>query len=567
MNRRMQRIEGKGAIELLEEAVHLLRLIPSPVLLSYYTGSFPFVLGFLYFWADMSRSAFADRHAAAAAFFLSLLFIWMKCWHAVFSQQLRAHLKGDPLPRWPLRRIFRLIGTQTVLQPWGFLLLPLAFLVMIPFGSAYAFYQNVTVFGEGEAYDLRSVYRRSQRQATLFPAQNHLILLILSLFALVVFLNLAVALYLSPHLVQTLFGVETELTRAGWYFLNTTFLAVVCGLAYLMLDPIVKSVYTLRYFYGESLTTGEDLIAYLKDAERRLRSEAAALLLLVVWASAGVGTARAEEPAVQSPRMSGAAPPSAEALSAPEIDRAVEETMGRREYAWRMPRVKESRHEPKGFVASFIDGAIDTIGGWIAPVKRWIKKGVDWILESLFSRFRIDPGDERREFGWFRSIANFLYALLSMIAFILAVTLWKVWGRRKSILTESTKMAEAFSQKVDLSAENVTADLLSADQWLVLGRQWMEKGDLRLALRAFYLASLSHLAEQGGFTIAAFKSNREYIQELRREAHSAPDLISAFSQNVTLFERIWYGLEEITTDMVGRFEANQERIMAHAQRR
>src|ERR1019366_9370994 len=34
---------------------------------AYYTGSLPFVLGFLFFWADMSQSAFAYDHCAPAA--------------------------------------------------------------------------------------------------------------------------------------------------------------------------------------------------------------------------------------------------------------------------------------------------------------------------------------------------------------------------------------------------------------------------------------------------------------------------------------------------------------------
>jgi hypothetical protein len=569
MSGRTRRLEGKGAIDLLEEAVHLVRLAPPGVLLSYYAGSLPFVLGFLYFWADMSRSAFADRHCAEAALLVSLLFIWMKCWHAVFSRQLRARLGGEPPPRWSLRRILRLIGAQTALQPPGLLLLPAALLATLPFGWVYAFYQNVTVFGEGEAQDLRAAYRKSRKQAMLFASQNHVILLVLSLFGTVVFLNLAVVLYLLPRLVHMLFGTESLFTRAGGYLLNTTFLAVVCGMTYLAVDPLVKAVYALRCFYGESLTTGEDLIAELKNARTALRTEAAALLFLLVWTCAGAASVMAAE---TMPRNTAEPGNSVAALfsgtvSPPEINRSIDKVMSRREYAWRMPREKRDDHKEKGLIATFIDGAIDAVTGWLAPVKKWIGHVMEWIIEHLFSPFRMEPRVGGLEFGWSPSIMILLYGLLGLTASILAVTFWRMWRERRSGRPVPTMKGEALSPELRLAGGNVSADELPAARWLELGRQWMEKGDLRLALRAFYLASLSHLAEQGSFTIAPFKSNREYVQELRRKARGVPDLLSAFSQNVSLIERIWYGTDEVTAETVSSFNSNQERIMAHAEAR
>ena len=50
---------ARGPFDLLEEATHLLRTAPAATLAVYYLGAVPFVLGLLYFWADMSRSPFA----------------------------------------------------------------------------------------------------------------------------------------------------------------------------------------------------------------------------------------------------------------------------------------------------------------------------------------------------------------------------------------------------------------------------------------------------------------------------------------------------------------------------
>ena len=66
----------KSAIRMIEESVHILRSAPVTLLTVYYTGSIPFVLGLLYFWADMSRSADAHEHSAMAALGLSLLWEW-----------------------------------------------------------------------------------------------------------------------------------------------------------------------------------------------------------------------------------------------------------------------------------------------------------------------------------------------------------------------------------------------------------------------------------------------------------------------------------------------------------
>ena len=97
---------GIGALQLIEEAVHLLRRAPARHLAAYYVGSLPFTLALLYFWADMSRSAYANRHCAAAALGLSLAFIWMSAIHA--------RVWPGTWPAIPARASSR--GTETILS-------------------------------------------------------------------------------------------------------------------------------------------------------------------------------------------------------------------------------------------------------------------------------------------------------------------------------------------------------------------------------------------------------------------------------------------------------------------
>src|SRR5438876_779999 len=76
MKRPRGKSSQKGAIELIEEAVHLLRQAPLPTLAAYYIGALPFVIGLLYFWAEMSRSPFAYQHLAGGSLGLAALFLW-----------------------------------------------------------------------------------------------------------------------------------------------------------------------------------------------------------------------------------------------------------------------------------------------------------------------------------------------------------------------------------------------------------------------------------------------------------------------------------------------------------
>ena len=87
---------------------------------------------------------------------------------------------------------------------------------------------------------------------------------------------------------------------------------------------------------------------------------------------------------------------------------------------------------------------------------------------------------------------------------------------------------------------------------------------MRLALRALYLGSLAALAQQEIIVLARFKSNRDYERELSRRAHARPETVNAFTQNVVVFDRIWYGAHPVDGEMVCRFTANIERIQARA---
>ena len=249
-----------SAIRMVEESVHLLRSAPVALLAGYYLGSVPFVLGLLYFWADMSRSAHASEHSAMAAAGLAFLFVWMKFWQSVFALQVRSRIFGATASRWSLRRIASITATQALIQSTRIIVMPIAGLMMIPFGYCYAFYQNASVHLDGDVQNVSSTARWSWSQAKLWPRQNHLLIGVFWLFGLVILLNVSITAFMLPQLVKTLFGIHTVFTLTGIrMLLNTTFWIAMLGTTYLLLDPFIKTAYVLRCFYGSALETGEDL--------------------------------------------------------------------------------------------------------------------------------------------------------------------------------------------------------------------------------------------------------------------------------------------------------------------
>ena len=119
-----QRI-GRPALDILEDAVHLLREAQLEVHLAYLVGTAPFLLALLWFWADMTRGAFADARCAPAALGLAALFLWMKTWQAVFAARLAEGLRLEPRRAWTPARWLRILTTQAAIQGWGLVLLPL----------------------------------------------------------------------------------------------------------------------------------------------------------------------------------------------------------------------------------------------------------------------------------------------------------------------------------------------------------------------------------------------------------------------------------------------------------
>ena len=546
---------GRPALDVIEDAVHLLRTTPVRVLLAYYVGAIPFALGLLFFWADMSCGAFAERRAPACALGMALLFLWLKCWQAVFTSALRERLAALPSTPWDVHRILRLVFVQGIAQPSRLFLLPVAFAATIPFGWVMAFYENVTVLGDGSELRVRKVLRRAGAQARLWPGQNHMLLALLSLVAFVLWLNALIAVITVPQLLKMFLGVETAFSRAGmWVIFNTTFLAVTVTLAWLALDPLLKAVYALRCFHGEARKDGADLLAELSVV--RAGGRAAVMAALILSALLPLASRAADSPAAPpaAPASSGAATPA-------QIDDAMKKTLQHDKYAWRLPREKSAENDNanKSWLQTFFTGVGDTLISWARAVRDWVISVIEWFNRHFMPRPRPVIEGGASKFDWAVSALRLLVYLLILLAAVALVLLVIRWWRQRGGRTGAIR-AEVLAATPDLNDENVTAAQLPEDEWLRLARELLSKGDLRLALRAFYLATLAHLAAREIVKIARFKSNRDYEAEVNRRARSSQELRMAFSANVGTFDRVWYGLYDVSAEAVAQFQSNFERI-------
>jgi hypothetical protein len=337
-------------------------------------------------------------------------------------------------------------------------------------------------------------------------------------------------------LLKTLAGIDTPFTLSVGSAFNTTFVAVIFALTYLCVDPLVKTAYVLRCFYGESRQTGEDLRVALR------KFSVAALVFLFVITGIRSGIAAETTPDRQP---DAAAPARSSNIDPKDLNESIDEVLRKPEYTWRTPRL---RYEPKKGERDWT--FLRRVGDWIESVFRTIGR----VWNKIFGGRSMPKGPG---FSLF-SKEGFAYALIVLVAVVIGLLLYFIWRIR---IKPSAEAAEAIAAAPpDLADENVTAEQLPEDGWLRLGIEMIERGDLRLALRAFYLASLAHLAERNLVTLAKFKSNRDYERELSRRSHALPDVAQSFSENVSTFDRVWYGLHEVTADLLQQFRVNVERI-------
>lgn len=546
MKRRKKTAEEEGCFDLVERAFQLVRRASFSVIALYYLGAVPFVLGLLFFLADMSASPFAIERCVGSSFGLGLLYIWMRVWQALYCRRLGGILTHQKSESLTVRQILRQVGLHTVYSSWGLILVPLSALMALPFGWVFAYFNNLCVV-DAITVAPKEAATKARAMAMPWPKQNHLAIGLLLFFGYFVFLNIVSVLAQLPGLLKSLVGIENTFSQSYHWILNTTFLGVAAGLSYLVVDPLVKAVYVLRFHAAESITTGADLLAELKSFPPRRRSAGMVRAGLVVLLLLSTPMAFAQE-------GDGSTVPAIEEAA---LDAAVDDVMKRSEFTWRMPRdFAPEEGEEKGFFARFIDSVFQ----WLEDSAQACGDAIDRFFDWLSDRDHTAEPRDRSSIGFSPSLFKGLSLILLVV--LVVVLLWYLLKMFQARRTPPPNMEEArpVVVSVDLEDENLIATLLEEDEWIALARELAASGELRKAMRAWFLAGLAFLARTDLLVILHSKSNLEYRRELDRRARRCPSVIPAFGENIKIFEHAWYGLHNATAEDLGQLEQNMERM-------
>ena len=523
---------GHPASDLLEESFRLLRRTPFSAWFIYFLGTIPALLYSLFFLADLSKTADAPNRLFESSLLLSLLWLFMKCTQTIFTTILRSQLLLLDPPIWSLSRLAKLALAQVAIQPSGLILRPLALLITIPYIWTATFYQNITILGDGTSPNLQTLCQQAFTQCKLWPRQAHIAATFLAIFGLFVWLNIAVSIFFIPQLLQTLLGITTPVSQHPLGLISPLFFATTFATLYLCLDPLRKAFNLLRCFYGSSLRNGADLDVQLKSLRHSSTSAASiALLFFLTFTTLATSTPTTPQPA----------PP----VDSAELNHSIDQVLQRREYAWRGARESLPKVDDQS---------------WLSKLQKdfstWLRNIVNRFLRWIFPKIIPNPNSTPRT-SWASNARPLLVGFLVLAAIALLISISRLRHRKKLLLTTLPSTAQA---QPDLSQEDVTADQSDEAGWLALANQLQATGQLRLALRASYLASLAHLSQRELIRLARFKSNRDYDRELHRRARSLPILLSAFNHILLTFESAWYGDHPVTASTLADFSKSLDQI-------
>lgn len=586
-------LREQSAFLLAEEAVELLIRTGAAPMSVYLLGTLPFLVGLMAYWAVMSASAYAYLYLSPGALALALLFLWMKTLQARFAQHLRCRLQDRPLPPWNVATFLTTFCRQGALHASAVLLYPLCFLTVLPMAYAVGWYQYVSILDDGGRKSMRALMREAGEQARLWPKQNHLLLWLASplmvligggiylgtfpildglqtgglddslLFTLgfvyagilllamlplapvacLVAVNIGSALIFSLELFHILTGADTLYTRnAGALLGNSTFVAIVCGLTYVVLDPVLKAAYAIRCHEGQSLRSGIDLRVSLG----RLRRAGGTTLMLVAVA-AGIGFA------LLSPAAGAQESPTDRSTA---LNQALDAELAGHEYTWRMPRQPRPETE-----LPWLLQALSDFGESVRDGIKWVFSAIGDLWDGIKRWIEGDAG-RRASGGWSTDFDPSIRTLIVLLVVILlAITLYVlVRSYRMQPVTTATPLPALSDATPDLEDEATLASDLPEDEWYTLAQSLAAQGDFRLAARALFFSILATLAHRKIIQIARFKSNMDYGQEVTRKVRALGKDPTVFSQSALIYESVWYGEHEATVDTLNRMRACQEQL-------
>ncbi len=294
------------------------------------------------------------------------------------------------------------------------------------------------------------------------------------------------------------------------------------------------------------------------------KNVARALAVVICLAAVSLAPARADAPALPAaaPAPAVASPSAGEVKrDAGRLDGAIQQTLRKDEFAWRMPRQDDDAPEKEGILARTIQSLYKALVHGLNAVMKAIIDFLRWVFHTD------NHSDHSTAAGVITLLASVPWRLVFIVTLVVVVGcllyLLLRHFRARAALPVATPAA-APVRSVDLEADDVRADQLPEDSWLALARELIAKGEPRLALRALYLATLSVLARSELVRLGPAKSNRDYLLELTRRLRGRDEAVGPFRSSIALFEASWYGTHAVDSAVLDSMLANHHQVRTHA---
>jgi hypothetical protein len=544
----------------LDEAFVLLKSLPAVAWLWWVAGSVPMVLGLLFCWADQSRGGAPVLEPPVWAVGLAGLYGWGKVSQAFFARAVWARLIPDggvPAMRWA--DWFGRSGALLAIASIGLPVQMVAAVLVLPFPWVLGLLHHATALAytrDAGRRPLRELAAQSVR-LTLHETLGHLIsLLLLAVLGLLVWGSVFALGLVLPYLLKVLAGVESAVSQnPSSLALSPLFLFVVSSVAWMIMSPYIRVVYALRCFHSVSRRTGHDLLGRL----HALRGPVAAVLALLLLMS---GACRAADTGIPGGTSSVPVTVEVEAADPQPLAQAIETTLASRHYQWRLPRAgaADQAAQKNGLVEA-LKRAGQQVRRAFTEMKNMLSEAGRALRRIFGGESAATPGTGSSGVGWADRILRVGLVVTAVLAVLLGIGCWLRARRRPKSGTAAS--AGPAAGPVSLTDDTTLASALPEDEWLKLARQELERGEGRLAVRAAFLATLAALNERRLLDIARTKSNCDYVTELRVRAAGRAEMTEVFVRSVSVFERAWYGLHEVSPAWLQELFDNHRRLTTH----
>lgn len=497
----------------------------------YLLGAVPLSLTVLTFAREMRSGVAADR-CLAESFICAVVFFWAAFWKARFAGSLQASLAevddaADRTGSWEC------IFTQGVLQGLKLCLLPFAVIAIVPLPWFSAVFRAVNAEADRPGVTPLSALRKAAALASSDGKKNWMAMLVCSIAALVIFVNVFVLLLLLPELWKTFTGIETDWTRNAHIFRTANAFSVGVAATWLIIDPLLQAYSAVRTFHSEARSDGRDLMLQLRHLP------AATLLLMLLLA--GVTSAAS----IHTPAKTG---PNGAALTDADIKQGIDRVTAGSDYGW----LRASNEAP-------LD---DWFGAWLLRgLAAGIRHAESWIFDLVHRILGHDEKPSTYKEPLPTRAPNLrwlMYGLAGLLA--IAMMLAVVRTRRSAPpVIGSAVMAAA----LDLNADDVLASERPDEHWLAMAEDFRARGDLRLAIRALYLSNLAYLGAHQFLGVSKSKSNAIYERELGLRCR-VEEVCRAFARANRNYERVWYGMHDVTPELWQLFEQEISAVRSRA---